>query len=310
VAVVSAGRAGKSVAIKDESPAIEKQKNGAKAPKYSRRFNSMANVKRKKPSERGLVPVLARLFPFFAKDANPEEVMEALEDLVEVVEEEFNVEPAADKADTVPAVDVVKVDAADKTDDCPEWAKAIIQGLKDCTDRLDAMDAAREKDADPLEKLEEELSKRTDDIDVEAELIEPAAEIEAEDESADGEGMADVAGPVMPVSGRPKTLLNKDAALKEIKAMKPIIAEIADTKKRKAMADSMARLIRATYGLSTGGQGNKKANNYAAIIETQQRNAKKLATKDAKTGTAQENMSTLAAEKITARRNALLAQKN
>jgi len=284
VAVVSAGRAGSRVAIKDGSPETEVQSIGEQTPRYERRSKRMGNTRKKKPSERSFAAVLTNIFPLFAKDAAPDDITEAVEDLIEAIEEEVAVEPAVDKVDEAPVVEkeAKKDEVPAKDEEPPEWAKMLLREIKDCKDRLDSIEDAR-KDGDPLEKLEEELSGEggsDEPEDVEAELIEPAEEIEAEDEATDTEEVADEAGFVMPASGRPKTMLNKDAALKEIRKMKPIIAQIPDEKKRKAMSDSLAKLIRSTYGLPTKENTRTKSNNYAAILETQRRNAKKRTTQD------------------------------
>ena len=83
IAVVSSGRAGDKVAIKDSN-----QQNTPQWGKTERR-NDMS--KKTKSRNKGVAGALANIFPYFHADNQPAEVAEALEELVEAVKEEYEV---------------------------------------------------------------------------------------------------------------------------------------------------------------------------------------------------------------------------
>lgn len=282
VAIVSAGRAGSKIAIKDESPLIK----GGTPPKPER---SLRMAKRKKPSERGLVPALARFMTLF-KDSEPDEVVEAVEELVEVIEEEIR-EGSAEviKADEGAIADEKKADAAPTADDKMygllekiyekvEAQEEIIEALKEAVYKKDG--------GDPLAKLEAELEEvlsEDGDPDDESEFAEDPEDINEEvfeDEAADAESSPDEGdAPVMPEKGKPKNILTADAALKEIRRMKPIIAGIKDVKQRKLMTDSLARMARAAMGVPAN---HSRGKGYSGIVDAQKRHAANRATRDSK----------------------------
>jgi hypothetical protein len=78
----------------------------------------------------------------------------------------------------------------------------------------------------------------------------------------------------MPKEDRPKNILDAKAALKELKKIKPIVAGIKDAKQRKMMADSMAKMIRHTYGIPA--TSAKAKGGYSAIVSAKQSNAKHI----------------------------------
>jgi len=262
IAIVESGRAGEKVSIRDTSPQ-----------KIERKFN-MKNKKTK----RGVPGALANLMKHFSRDALPEDVSEAVEELIEAVEESVKEEEimedkncSTSKKDEQTEIKDVSVEEIIK-----KYFEEYGKKLDGVIEKVEAIDVAYKKDKDPLEKLEEELTSDTsdeEDVVVDPELIN---EIEDEEEFEVIESVVeDQEGPVMPNYGKPKNPLNKkikDEALKEIRKMKPIIASIKDPKERKTMADSMANLIRASYGISA--KKNNNAGGYKGIMNLQQQNAK------------------------------------
>ena len=282
VAVVSVGRAGHTVSIKDESPVIK----GGTPPKKGRSSRMKGNKKR--PSERGLVPTIARIVGL-VKDSDPDEVTEAIEDLVEAIEEDV----------TEAKIEVIKADdsskCADKTkdeakkDEAPATDSKTYELLEKVYEKLEKLDGEvkeiREtsyKKLDPLEKLEAELS-GDGDPGGESEHVEDPDDINDDsmaDEALDTE-VEDDEAPVMPAEGRPVNPLTKDAALKELRKMKPIIAAISDPKQRKTMSDSVAAMIRASHRLPASG-GRSSGNGYAGIVSAKKQHAAKHKAADSK----------------------------
>ena len=267
IAVVDSGRAGEKVSIKDSNPT-----------KTERR------VKMSKAKNKGLAGALANIWPHFNKDAQPGELAEVVEDLVETIKEEVKEETALeDKNCDVPAF--LKKDEGQTYSGEYEKMYALLEGftkkhselLEDVYKKIEALESVYKTDKDPLEKLEAELVEElTEDGYEEEEVI---ADPEAINEQSDDEyaiieveEVLDKAGPVMPAYGKPKNPLDKEAALKEVKKMKPIVAGIKDAKQRKMMADSMARMIRASYGLPS--PQRKQGGGYSGIISAQRSNAK------------------------------------
>jgi len=269
IAVVDLGRAGEKVSIRDSSPA-----------KTERRAKKM----RKKNT--GVTGAIANLFPYFNKDSQPDELADVVEDLVEKIKEEveekdgglLDKDPAkaAEKKDAVEGGEYDKMYAL-----LEEFTKKHSELLEDVYKKIENLEAVYKNDKDPLEKLEEELVEELTEDGYEEEAV--IADPETINEQSDDEYavveveavIEDKAGPVMPDSGKPKNPLDKnikDAALKEIRKMKPIIAGIKDAKQRKMMADSMAKMIRATHGLPSAKR--TQGGGYGGIVSAKQSNAK------------------------------------
>jgi hypothetical protein len=262
----------------------------------------MYRPKKKRPSERGITSAIAKFWPFFSKDAEPEEISEAFEDLIEAIQEEVVIEePAAVPNDEVATkTESVQKEATANDEEMPQWAKALSEAVSGLVNEIKTMKDAANKDSDPLEKLEAELSGESPDESEsdESEIIEAAENIEPEDGTKDFDS-----------EENGEATFSKDAkaaALKEIKCMKPIIASIADEKMRKAMSDSAARLLRATYGLSPNKGGG---NNYAVIMETRRRNAEKMSAKDGAATGDKGDRADIASQKIKEAREKQLATK-
>lgn len=267
VAVVGEGRAGDRIAIKD---------NNVKKPEGRYKYMSRS----KKKGNNSVTGALARILPMFSKDAAPEDISDAVEALVDsIAESNQDEEPPVNhpaQADNGPP--------PEKDDETTALLQQIASTLQNLTSRIESMEAAKVTADDPLSKLEVELSgeeggEEAVTIPVE-EMDEEAEDEETEDENVDDEEYSqDSEGVVSSPSERPENpIANADrkAVLKEIRAIKPAIAQIKDKKLQKQVSDSLAKVYRQSLGLSN----NKKSNiGYAGIMNTKQMKAQQMDSK-------------------------------
>lgn len=210
VAVVTSGRAGPTVKIKDQKP---------------ERRRSM-----------GKKSILQKMFASFIKDADPEEVQEAAKAVEDASckdeeEEKVEVKEECKDEDTTEVKELARtVDALAKTVD----ALAGIVSLQN-----------RGKVKTTLDELEEELKAETKD---EAEEEAEAEEKQTEDE--DAEESVTVAPEDIQDEDKTdeqKPAQDRAVALAAIRAVKPIIAQLP-VKQRKAANDAMGKAIRDALG--------------------------------------------------------------
>jgi len=265
IAVVESGRAGDKVSIRDSKPKTKIERS--------------VKMNAKKSKSTGIAGALANIWPHFSKDAQPDELAEVVEELVETIKEE--VEKGESALDEEKAVEkIVKKEIDDEGGEYGkvyELLEKMVDKLDSVCEKVEALEAVYKLDKDPLEKLEEELTE--DAVEGEGEVIaDPEAINELTDDEyavIEVEEVLDKAGPVMPDYGKPKNPLDakmKDAALREIRKMKPIIAGIKDAKQCKMMADFMAKMIRATHGIPS--PQRTQGGGYSGIVQAQRSNAK------------------------------------
>lgn len=266
VAVVGEGRAGEKVAIKDEQPkrCIERSKK------------TMAT--KKKNSGTGVVSAVARMFPMFSKDTAPEEISDAVEALVDSITESQNDEEQREN-DSVPQSNNELPNAQDSE------TEALVKQLQDTVQslisRLDNAEAERNAQDDPLAKLEDELLGE-ESVTVPVEKMDDE-EIQNDSEAEDNEQVTDIDGVVTPPSDRPENPIrnaDRQAMLREIRTIKPVVAQIKDEKVRKTVSDSLARVYRQSVGMNTR---DSRSNGYAGIMNAKQVKAHQI---DAKNKTA------------------------
>jgi hypothetical protein len=230
VAVVSAGRAGERVAIKDQMPADK--------PEIKKSGGSSIMGKMSKSK----IPLKHRLFATWAKDQEPEDIAEAVEEMVEeavaeaVAEAESDMETTTDE--TPPAV------IADQP--TLEGLSNKIDALIEVVNTLTAAKSADE-DLDPLEELAEALAEGGEEsVTVEPEeiaemLAEEYEETEDETVSAEMEAHAK--------ENSPKGTSDSNAAARAaITALKPVIAGIKNPEDRKRASDAAVKQVRALMG--------------------------------------------------------------
>lgn len=259
VAVVGAGRAGKRVSIKDSK--IKEMEGEIK----------MGNPI-KLPRKRGSISSFLQAYGLkhFATDAEPTDIMDAMEDLQSEKEEKEkakgkDAEPEAVTKEKEKKEEPVTKDA--ESTGVESRLTAIENMLKKLTEKKedkaeDSIDAAISE----LEKSEE----AKDDDSEESQTV-PAEEVT--DESL-------VPGVVLGEEDRPKNPLKSAdsiAMLRALKAMKPVIANMKDPKAKKQACDSLLAEFKKAK------KGNGK-NGYSNILKAQKEKVAKdsKATNDAK----------------------------
>ncbi len=248
VAVVNAGRAGDRVAIKDSKiKSVEGDKNN---------MNKKVQLPRKHSSVRDFLAAVG--LKHFATDAEPEEIMDAVEEMTsenqskdeepEKKEEKENV--AVDEESTNPEVKAL----TDKVDKLTDLVTKVLESKeqKKPEDAIDAM----------IEELETKKGEDGEIGDEENSATIPVEEMNDEDIPG---------GEVTNPSDRPKNPIpNADSAamLRALKAMKPVIANISNPTEKKKACDSLI----AEFKKVKKGTGK---NGYANIITAQKSNATK-----------------------------------
>lgn len=240
VAVVSAGRAGSRVAIKDSSESTHQSKEVEPTMK-PKKNNSL----------------FARMFGLAVKDMQPDEIADAIDEL-QASEAENDETPAATAAAPADTAATAPVTPAGDND----MAATLLAAIQSLTAEVKNLVASRDQtpapaDADPIEALEAEIKKAVaSPTDLEESVTIPADEVDDEDTT-------DEEGPVAPASTIPENPIpgaDSNAALMAIKAIKPIIAKLpAD--QRKVAADAAAQQIRGMMGQSA----KPASNGYTAI---------------------------------------------
>ena len=242
IAVVSAGRAGSRVAIKDSAVRQSNQTEGSKKP--------MA----KKHS------LFATLFSRAVRDMEPEEVAEAIEELAKSEDEEMPVAPPepAPKADDAPGMAEIMAALNALT----EKVSALVQS-RDCGISKDEepVPVPEQADEDPLEKLEDELTgAEPDPVDSEEAVTIAPEEIKDED----GPEAAASTLPENPIPGADHAV-----AMSAIRAIKPIIAALP-ANQRKAASDRAVAEIRKMLGKDA----KPRTNGYSGITTVIRQSAK------------------------------------
>lgn len=256
VALVNSGRAGKDVAIKDSAVKTDRKE------KFFMKKNK--NTKRQN--------LLSKFMGIITNDADPDVVGEIVEELVS--NNEVDEEPTPEKKEEVAPTPAPEKKEESKDEDVTALLKSVIERL----DKLEA--SAKGTDEDPLAELEKEVEAA-----VEAENAEKP--VEEMDEEAEDEEIADEDGAALDEAENcdeetedeeaPKTSSASDStAIKSaIKEAKKAVAGINDPKQKKRIADSMAKLIRQSYGI----KATTLKNSYTAINAIK---AKKARTADSK----------------------------
>jgi len=256
VAVVTSGRAGPRVAIKDESPKSRFSDERGKKMKINKKT------------------IIGKMLSAFAKDADPEELAEASRMAVEMAEDDDKMKDDKSVKDNVsvqsaPSPPAATAAVADEPNAIAELSKKI-DALTAIVNQLVESDKAlhaklEKEEPDSLDSLEKELEGHAKDNDEKADqsvTITPESELKDENISA---------GPVMPPEERPEnpipgadSSIRRDAVLTAIKAVKPFIASIPDPMERKKAADALARTFRDQIGVYSGNK-NESRSGYAAI---------------------------------------------
>ena len=175
--------------------------------------------------------LLGKMFKSFAQDAEPEEVADAMELMAE-----------ASKEQEAPAAPP-ESEAKDKGgNEALSQMMAMLQSLEA---RISALEKPAAADEDPLDGLEKELS---DSGEQEESVTMPAAEM-ANDECED----------------KPLAAADRQTILSVVRAIKPAIAELPETERRKA-SDSLTMALRNAMQKPAAPESNQ----YQALLEQRQ----------------------------------------
>lgn len=221
VALVNAGRAGSRVAIKDNK--INELKGGNK--KMSE--NKTYRIPRRQKTSEFLQAVGLK---HVAMDADPEDIMDAMYDLVEekkVEDEEKEVQPASQ---------IKSEEEKMNNDEDVKEVKEALSSVKDALYSILASNYTKDEEAEEneegmesLDELEEELEEEVEDAEIdEIESIEEPAEEMNKDEDYELDEVE-------------KT---KDSAIELMRVLKPIIAYIPNKKERKRVSDNLAKVLK------------------------------------------------------------------
>ena len=212
VAVVDRGRAGASVSIKDEFPRKEKKQMGKQS-------------------------IWHRMFNSFVKDAEPSEVLEAMDAMKGCAEKTEDEAPGekVEKSDEKYAALEAKVDAlAEKIDKILAAEKREPEHEDDEIGALDEL----------VEELKEK--KTEDEPDEESVTVEPE-EIDEEEETEEVEEKDEMPEEVE----EEEKVKVKDSMVRFLSKMKPIVASLPAGQRKKA-ADAMAKAYREAKGVKSG----------------------------------------------------------
>jgi len=285
VAVVSAGRAGPRVAIKDSGGGSPRGVCRSGQSPDCRRWQSKIDQRgtheeSNTPTERGnktmakkTNSLFSRMFAGWAKDADPQEVADAIEEIAASSDTEPEAAPAPAASDC---------GAGESKDGGEEVLQQLVAAVAALTEKVNALTTAHDEDPAPapaadedaLDALEEEVKGDEDPgtlEDQEESHTVPADELPEETTDED-EVTADEDGPEAPASSLPENPIpgaDRAVALAAIRAIKPIIAKLPAAQ-RKAAADAAAKQIRKAIGRDA----RARTNGYAAINQTMRQKAK------------------------------------
>lgn len=244
IAVVAAGRAGSRVAIRDSIPNTNRNDE--------RSLNTMS---KNKP-----VSLFGRIFAGWSKDADPQEVASAVDELMENAGQDEDPAAATPKpADADPAPAPAATPATG--DDDP--TEALVEKIAAAV--LAKLNAAKPADEEPdgLKKLEDEIAGEPAPADADS-SNEGAVTVPAEEISVDEDPTTeDEDGPVVSEGEQPKNPIpgaDSRAVMAAIKAVKPIIAALP-ANQRRAASDKAATEIRKAMGLDA----RPRNNGYTAV---------------------------------------------
>lgn len=235
IAIVDKGRAGHRVCIKDSAPTIERRKS-----RMRKNFNG----------------ILAKMLASFARDAEPDEIEEAVEAIDEITTEPNIVPPDPEQGEDA---------EPDKMDMILDKLDQII-GSKDCGGKDE-----EPEEEDPMQKLEDDLDKieeatkvaeelengdeepmepEEDPDEPESHFVDPEA-INEEDEDPEEVIVEEEEKEGIPVSDKRAC----DAARVALKVIRPIIAKLPPSERKKA-ADAAVRQIRKASGMDAMARKN------------------------------------------------------
>jgi hypothetical protein len=234
VAVVSDGRAGDSVCIKDSVPthSLETLENNSRKERIS-----MKNSRKKAKTN----PILS----LFAKSVRDAKDSNEVEEIIEEVTEIFDCE-GKDEENTTPATDSGSEKAADGVLTADDVEKMIDSAVSKAIETvMDAMSPKKSEDEDPDDLIKGLIEELTEDKDVDDEDVDDNSEQEdaltVEAGSMDGEETEDSDNSELKAVAH-------DTAIQILKSARPAIAKIKDKAERKRVTDALISSVRSQTG--------------------------------------------------------------
>lgn len=253
VALVSAGRAGERVAIKDTA-------GNTNAIDITKNVDNERSAKRMggyKIPRKASVTEFARAVGLktIAQDAEPEEIMEMVDELVEEKkQEQYDDEPV-----------IIEHEAEEKVSD--EDVDKLKEEIAEVKDAIYSILAKDESSCDEDEVEEEKVEEEEEDDDSLASLDELEEELNTDDEAGEEDEVDQIEEhEVPPEEINDEDLEEEDMTTDSIvqlsRVLKPIIASIPDQKKRKKVADNLAGVLREHAKKAK----DSKKSNYSKLI--------------------------------------------
>ncbi|NFM72845.1 DUF2213 domain-containing protein [Clostridium botulinum] len=247
VAVVEAGRAGNRVSIKDsKNNKLEGEKKVSKKVKIPQKKGPVTNI------------LTALGFKHYAADAEPDEISNTLDQLVE--------ERGTGEDEEIEETKENKEEKTESKDENPDVAK-LTQQVSELSNLVEQLIANQNKEKAPEEAIDEVINKleageENTVGDEEESVTVPVEEITDED-IPDGVVTNSEDRPKNPI---PNADSNKAMAM-ALKAMKPIIANMSNPAEKKKACDSLLSVFKNAK------KAPKGSNGYAEILKAQRKNA-------------------------------------
>ncbi|AUN22254.1 hypothetical protein RSJ22_12740 [Clostridium botulinum] len=248
VAVVEAGRAGHEVAIKDSKyRKLEGEKKVSKKVKIPQKKGPVTNI------------LTALGFKHYAADAEPDEISNTLDQLVE--------ERGTGEDEEIEETKENKEEKIESKDENPDVAK-LTQQVSQLSNLVEKLIANQNKEKAPEEAIDEVINKLEGQEDEENTVGDEEESVTVPVEQID-EDIPD--GVVINPEDRPKNPIpnadsNKAMAM-ALKAMKPIIANMSNPVEKKKACDSLLSAFKNAKKMPKGSNG------YADILKAQRKNA-------------------------------------
>lgn len=205
--------------------------------------DSKENILKLERSKKMKTSIMARMFKAFAKDAEPDEIQEAMDAMNA-------------PAPTTPAPVVDAPTAPQEAVNPMEERLAKIEAILAQLVKAEQAEQAPQNSLDAFEaELEAPATKETKDDNGEESVTVPVELMDSENPFAEKETATD----------------SKEALLKMVRDMKPIVASIKDPAERKKMSDALATTLRGNMPTKTA-DANK---GYAGIMKASQAHVQK-----------------------------------
>ncbi|MBD5572387.1 DUF2213 domain-containing protein [Clostridium botulinum] len=246
VAVVEAGRAGNRVSIKDsKNNKLEGEKKVSKKVKIPQKKGPVTNI------------LTALGFKHYAADAEPDEISNTLDQLVE--------ERGTGEDEEIEETKKNKEDESEVKDENPEIAK-LTQQVSELSNLVGQLIANQNKEKAPEKAIDEVINKLEGQGNEENTVGDEEESVTVPVEQINDEDIPD--GVVIDPEDRPKNPIpnaDSNAMAMALKAMKPIIANMSNPVEKKKACDSLLSAFKNAKKTPKGSNG------YADILKAQRK---------------------------------------